>query len=247
MVMIEGRGQRDRTPPPLFERCHAEVRAPVFLRPPMLGGDKCDSSGRHSWRDGEFRITGICIKIKNFMMGPQAGSSNLSEVATESIETDGGNTVAQSQNNRCTTRSQSRIPELKRKSAHFRSNKKCKTEEETRSAENPTAVLENVPVQSGPIEETVEGNDGLPNIEKNKAGDEELSNLGQGENESKACRLEVACPSRKTKVAGSISAGVDRFSGCENRRPAWDIFRAKDFSEFKFSSDTLSKILSWQY
>ncbi|GFT86479.1 uncharacterized protein TNCV_3259741 [Trichonephila clavipes] len=32
--------------------------------------------------------------------------------------------------------------------------------------------------------------------------------------------LEVACPPRNPKVAGSILAVVDRFSGCENRRHA---------------------------
>ncbi|GFY41794.1 ras-responsive element-binding protein 1 [Trichonephila inaurata madagascariensis] len=69
--------------------------------------------------------------------------------------------------------------------ALFRSSKKYKTEEETRSAENSASVLENVPVQTGSNEEIVEGNDGMPNVEKNKAGDEELPNLGQGENESK--------------------------------------------------------------
>ncbi|GFW58021.1 hypothetical protein TNCV_2741671 [Trichonephila clavipes] len=28
--------------------------------------------------------------------------------------------------------------------------------------------------------------------------------------------LDVECPPRKSKVAGSLPAGVDRFSGCEN-------------------------------
>ncbi|GFQ92190.1 ras-responsive element-binding protein 1 [Trichonephila clavata] len=121
-------------------------------------------------------------------MCPKSGSSKISEDATESIETGGDNTVAPSQNSRCTTRSQSRIPGLKRKSAHLGSSKKCKVEKQTkkqRSAENPTAVLENVLVQSTSKEENVEVSDGMPDFKRNKGADEELSNLGQGDKELK--------------------------------------------------------------
>ncbi|GFW69706.1 hypothetical protein TNCV_1883501 [Trichonephila clavipes] len=34
---------------------------------------------------------------------------------------------------------------------------------------------------------------------------------------------EVACPPRKPKIAGSIAAGVDRFSESESRMIMWDV------------------------
>ncbi|GFY03361.1 hypothetical protein TNCV_1173191 [Trichonephila clavipes] len=51
--------------------------------------------------------------------------------------------------------------------------------------------------------------------------------------------LEVVCPIHKPKVAGSTLAGVDRFSGCENRRPA-----CHDYVTRKRSLDAFA---AWEY
>ncbi|GFV93876.1 hypothetical protein TNCV_1811311 [Trichonephila clavipes] len=54
--------------------------------------------------------------------------------------------------------------------------------------------------------------------------------------------LEVACPLRNPKIAVSKPAGINRFSGCENRRHAYDYVACKRSLVYQYASGTLGKI-----
>ncbi|GFT39028.1 hypothetical protein TNCV_3691131 [Trichonephila clavipes] len=57
--------------------------------------------------------------------------------------------------------------------------------------------------------------------------------------------VQVACPPRKPRVAGSNPAGVDRFSGCEDRgHTSHDIVAYQRSFEYQFCSFILCKIKS---
>ncbi|GFV52977.1 hypothetical protein TNCV_2876431 [Trichonephila clavipes] len=60
---------------------------------------------------------------------------------------------------------------------------------------------------------------------------------------------EVACPLRNSEVSGSTAAGVDRFSGCENRRNAYHMimWHVKDPSSINFALVLSEKIKPGQY
>ncbi|GFW04332.1 hypothetical protein TNCV_877051 [Trichonephila clavipes] len=58
---------------------------------------------------------------------------------------------------------------------------------------------------------------------------------------------EIPKPFRKSKVVGSIPAGVDRFSGCENRKHGiYDYGACKRYLEHQFGFGILGKIKSRQ-